>query len=202
MERGEFKGRVGRYHWDSEPYWPEESRPRAGAPNVLLVVLDDVGYAQLGCFGSDIETPNLDRLAGNGLRYANFHTTALCSPTRACVLTDPSECHDLAGNVGAIPGLWPPNCTRSSQRTGEQAIETLDGTARDEHRIRAPARAIEGAPTTGVDERQRRCVDDDHARAVQRGRIHRVHHRPGRSGVELALNVHDDDTVRPVDLDL
>ena len=58
-----------------------------GAPNVLVVVLDDVGFAQLGCFGSDIDTPNLDRLAANGLRYANFHTTALCSPTRACLLT-------------------------------------------------------------------------------------------------------------------
>ncbi len=62
------------------------SRPQ-GAPNVLLVVLDDVGFAQLGCFGSDIDTPTLDRLAADGLRYSNFHTTALCSPTRACVLT-------------------------------------------------------------------------------------------------------------------
>jgi arylsulfatase len=84
---GEFKGRIGRYHWESEPWWPEEPRPPAGAPNVLIVLLDDVGFAQLGCFGSDIETPALDRLAENGLRYANFHTTALCSPTRACVLT-------------------------------------------------------------------------------------------------------------------
>jgi arylsulfatase len=87
MENGEFRGRIGRYHWDSEPYWPDDPRPRNGAPNVLLVVLDDVGYAQLGCFGSDIETPTFDRLAANGLRYANFHTTALCSPTRACLLT-------------------------------------------------------------------------------------------------------------------
>ena len=61
-------------------------RPRA-RPTCSLVVLDDVGFAQLGCFGSDIDTPNLDALAAGGLRYANFHTTALCSPTRACVLT-------------------------------------------------------------------------------------------------------------------
>src|SRR6478672_7290889 len=87
MESGEFKGRIGRYHWESEPYWPDEPRPRPGAPNVLIVVLDDVGYGQIGCFGSDIETPNFDRLAANGLRYANFHTPALCSPTRACLLT-------------------------------------------------------------------------------------------------------------------
>jgi len=54
---------------------------------VLLVVLDDVGFAQLACFGSDIDTPAIDRLAASGLRYSNFHTTALCSPTRACLLT-------------------------------------------------------------------------------------------------------------------
>jgi len=87
MESGEFRGRIGRYHWESEAYWPPEPRPPEGAPNVLVVVLDDVGYAQLGCFGSDIDTPTFDRLAAGGLRYANFHTTALCSPTRAAVLT-------------------------------------------------------------------------------------------------------------------
>ena len=58
-----------------------------GAPNVVIVLLDDVGYAQLGCYGSDIATPCFDRLAGEGHRYSNFHTTALCSPTRACLLT-------------------------------------------------------------------------------------------------------------------
>ena len=62
-------------------------RPRPGAPNVVMIVLDDLGFGQLGCFGSGIDTPNIDRLAANGLRFTNFHTTALCSPTRACVLT-------------------------------------------------------------------------------------------------------------------
>jgi arylsulfatase A-like enzyme len=84
---GEFGGVIGRYYWESTPWWPEPQRARAGAPNVLLVVLDDVGFAQLGCFGSDIDTPAIDRLAAGGLRYPNFHTTALCSPTRACLLT-------------------------------------------------------------------------------------------------------------------
>ena len=87
MEPEEFEGRIGRYHWESEAWWPPDPRPPDGAPNVLLVVLDDVGYAQLGCFGSDLATPHLDALAAGGLRYASFHTTALCSPTRACVLT-------------------------------------------------------------------------------------------------------------------
>jgi arylsulfatase A-like enzyme len=87
VERGEFRGTAGRYHHESEPWWPAQPSPPEDAPNVLLVVLDDVGFAQLGCFGSDIDTPTFDRLAAGGLRYRNFHTTALCSPTRACVLT-------------------------------------------------------------------------------------------------------------------
>jgi len=58
-----------------------------GLANVIYLVLDDVGYAQLGCYGSEIQTPNLDRIAAGGLRYTNFHTTSLCSPSRACLLT-------------------------------------------------------------------------------------------------------------------
>ena len=87
MEPHEFAGKIAPYHWDAEPHWPARTTPPAGAPNVVVVLLDDVGFAQLGCFGSDIATPTFDRLAERGLRYTNFHTTALCSPTRACVLT-------------------------------------------------------------------------------------------------------------------
>jgi arylsulfatase A-like enzyme len=83
----EFEGTIGRTWQDSEPWWPPLPAPPEGAPNVLFVVLDDVGFAQLGCFGSDIETPHMDRIAYDGLRYNNFHTTTLCSPTRACLLT-------------------------------------------------------------------------------------------------------------------
>jgi arylsulfatase A-like enzyme len=82
-----FGGKVGRYFYDSSPWWPEPRRAPRDAPNVLLAVLDDVGFAQIGCFGSDVDTPVLDGLAAGGLRYANFHTTALCSPTRSCLLT-------------------------------------------------------------------------------------------------------------------
>jgi arylsulfatase A-like enzyme len=71
----------------SSPAWPAPRRAREGAPNVLIIVLDDVGYGQLGCYGSPIRTPHIDRLAANGLLYSNMHTTALCSPTRACILT-------------------------------------------------------------------------------------------------------------------
>ena len=72
---------------ESTPWWAPPVRPPEGAPNVVIIALDDTGFAQLGCFGSDIDTPNIDRLAEGGLRYTNFHTTALCSPTRACLLT-------------------------------------------------------------------------------------------------------------------
>ncbi len=65
-----------------------DSRPQvAGRPNVVVVLLDDVGFGQLGCFGSDIRTPTMDRLAAEGLRYNRFHVTALCSPSRASLLT-------------------------------------------------------------------------------------------------------------------
>ena len=64
-----------------------------------MVVLDDVGFAQLGCYGSDIETPVMDRLAANGLRYTNFHTTALCSPTRSCLLTGRNHHRNGMGRV-------------------------------------------------------------------------------------------------------
>ena len=82
-----FGGKVGRTFEDSVGWWPALDAAPDGAPNVVMVLLDDVGYAQFGAYGSDIATPTFDRLAGAGRRYANFHTTALCSPTRACLLT-------------------------------------------------------------------------------------------------------------------
>ena len=82
-----FGGVVGRTQADSVPWWPEPTRAVAGAPNIVYLVFDDVGFSDFGCYGSEIDTPNLDRLAAGGLRYTGFHTTALCSPTRACLLT-------------------------------------------------------------------------------------------------------------------
>lgn len=69
------------------PSWEPRLEPPGGAPNVVVIVFDDTGFAHLGCYGSDIDTPNIDRLAAGGLRFTNFHTTALCSPTRACLLS-------------------------------------------------------------------------------------------------------------------
>jgi arylsulfatase len=82
-----FTGVIGRTPDVSRPAWPRPLRARQGSPNVLMIVLDDVGFAQLGCYGSPIETPNVDRVAERGLRYNNFHTTGLCSPSRSCLLT-------------------------------------------------------------------------------------------------------------------
>jgi len=82
-----FSGRMGRTVGESEPAWPAPRRPKAGAPNVLYIVMDDTGFGQFGCYGSPINTPNLDKLAQNGLLYTNMHTTALCSPSRSCILT-------------------------------------------------------------------------------------------------------------------
>ena len=83
----EFGGSISREVADSTPWWPEPALPAEGSPNVVVVLLDDTGFSHLSSFGSVIDTPNFDRLASNGLRYTNFHTTALCSPTRACLLT-------------------------------------------------------------------------------------------------------------------
>lgn len=58
---------------------------------MLFIVIDDTGFGHLGCYGSPINTPNLDALAADGLRYSNMHTTALCSPSRACVITGPAR---------------------------------------------------------------------------------------------------------------
>ncbi len=82
-----FPGVIGRTADVSKPAWPEPKRAKEGAPNVLFIVLDDTGFAHLGCFGGVIDTPNIDALAGDGLRYSNVHTTALCSPSRSCMLT-------------------------------------------------------------------------------------------------------------------
>ncbi len=82
-----FPGVIGRTFDQSSPAWPQSLRARQGAPNVLFIILDDLGYGQLGCYGSPLETPNIDSLARGGLLYNNMHTTALCSPTRSCVIT-------------------------------------------------------------------------------------------------------------------
>jgi arylsulfatase A-like enzyme len=82
-----FQGKIGKTAPESKPYWPARIVPPKGAPNVLLIMTDDAGYGVASTFGGVIPTPALDRIAANGLRYTNFHSTALCSPTRAALIT-------------------------------------------------------------------------------------------------------------------
>jgi arylsulfatase A-like enzyme len=107
MEPGEFEGTIRDDFDGSVPWWPERRRPAPGSPNVVLVVLDDVGFAQLGCFGSDIHTPVIDRLSGAGLQFTNFHTTALCSPTRSCLLTGRNHHSNGMGRVVELATGFP-----------------------------------------------------------------------------------------------
>ncbi|MES4891564.1 arylsulfatase [Streptomyces sp. NPDC096012] len=82
-----FPGVIGRTADESTPAWPQPTRAAPGSPNVLFITLDDTGFGQLGCYGGPMTTPNVDSLAANGLLYSNMHTTALCSPSRSCIIT-------------------------------------------------------------------------------------------------------------------
>jgi len=98
-----FKGQVGRTYQDSDAAtFPQITRPPKGAPNIVLVLLDDVGFGQFSVFGGGVSSPNMEKLAAQGLRYNRFHTTALCSPTRAALLTGRN--HHVVG-TGVITEL-------------------------------------------------------------------------------------------------
>jgi arylsulfatase len=120
----EFKGRIGPTITESKPWWPDLPQPRDGAPNVVVILFDDTGFSHFGCYGSTIDTPNIDRLARGGLRYTNFHTTALCSPTRAALLTGRN--HHSVGMRGL--SNWNtgfPNCTGTITKSAATLAEQL-----------------------------------------------------------------------------
>ena len=94
-----FDGKIGKTYHDSKPHWAEAKKANPDHPNIVLLVLDDVGFSHLGCYGSDIKTPRIDALAAKGIRFTNFHTTAMCTPTRAALLT--GRQHHSAG-MGTI----------------------------------------------------------------------------------------------------
>jgi arylsulfatase A-like enzyme len=102
-----FPGMIGRTTDESTPAWPAPVRARPGAPNVLIIVLDDVGYGQLGCYGSPIQTPNIDSLAAGGLLYNNMHTTALCSPSRSCIVTGRNHHANATAAINEIATGYP-----------------------------------------------------------------------------------------------
>ncbi|MFT4393611.1 arylsulfatase [Gordonia lacunae] len=104
-----FGGVVGRTTSESEPWWPDEKSAPPGAPNIVVVLIDDMGYSDIGPFGAEIDTPNLDRLARNGIRLSNYHTTPVCSPARAALLTGLNPHRAGYGSVAnsdpGFPGL-------------------------------------------------------------------------------------------------
>jgi arylsulfatase len=102
-----FTGKIGKTATASVPAWPQRVRAPAGAPNVLVILTDDVGFSAASTFGGPIRTPNLDRLAARGLIYNRFHVTSICSPTRAALLTGRNP-HDVGfGIVGNLSTGFP-----------------------------------------------------------------------------------------------
>jgi arylsulfatase len=117
---------IGRTLADSTPWFPERPKPR-GAPNVVVVLLDDTGFAHLGPFGSDIETPTIDRLAGEGLRYNRFHVTAMCSPSRASLLTGRNHHAVGMGFLTDMPTGFPGYTARLPRTAATLARVLRDG---------------------------------------------------------------------------
>ena len=93
---------VGKTLDEAEIRWPYPPAPAGKRSNVVVIILDDVGFGQIGCYGSSIRTPHMDALAAGGIRYSRFHTTALCSPTRASLLTGRNH---HSNGMGSIPEL-------------------------------------------------------------------------------------------------
>jgi arylsulfatase A-like enzyme len=102
-----FGGVIKETAKDSTPWWPPRVVPPKGAPNVLLIMTDDQGYGVPGTFGGVIPTPNLDRIAKSGLRYIQFHSTALCSPTRAALITGRNHHSVGFGVIGELSTGYP-----------------------------------------------------------------------------------------------
>jgi arylsulfatase A-like enzyme len=102
-----FPGVIGRTTDESSPAWPKLLRARAESANVLFIVLDDTGFGQLGCYGSPIATPNFDALAAGGLLYTNMHTTALCSPSRSCIITGRNHHANATAAVNELATGYP-----------------------------------------------------------------------------------------------
>ncbi|BAU65500.1 Sulfatase [Stanieria sp. NIES-3757] len=119
-----FKGRVGKTYKDSVPSYPPPLKAPEGDPNVLIILLDDVGFGMTSTFGGPVPTPNLDKLASNGVSYTRFHTTALCSPTRAALLTGRNH-HSVGTGVITEMGTGYPGYTGIIPRSTALVSETL-----------------------------------------------------------------------------
>lgn len=117
----EFKGKIARTARDSVPDWPQPARAPQGAPNIVLILLDDIGFADTSTFGGVAQTPDLDRLAARGISYNNFNTAAMCSPTRAALLTGRNHHRVGFGMIADIAGGYPGYNSVWKQSTGSIA---------------------------------------------------------------------------------
>ena len=120
----EFKGKIAKSYQESKEWWPDPKEPPEGAPNVIIFLLDDVGFAQIGSFGGLIKTPNIDRLAANGLRYNNFHTTALCSPSRASLMAGRNP-HSIGLGSHALTAMGFPGYNAIVPKTAKSVANYL-----------------------------------------------------------------------------
>jgi arylsulfatase A-like enzyme len=102
-----FKGKIGRTVKDSTPDFPKGIEAPKGAPNILLILTDDVGFGASSTFGGPIQTPNFQRIADSGLRYNTFHTTALCSPTRSALITGRNHHTNASGVITEMATGYP-----------------------------------------------------------------------------------------------
>ncbi len=119
-----FKGKIGETFRDSVPSFPQPLRAPEASPNVLLILLDDVGFGMCSTFGGPVATPHLDQLADNGLKYNRFHTTALCSPTRGALLAGRNH-HSVATGVIIEMGTGYPGYTGIIPKSTALVSETL-----------------------------------------------------------------------------
>jgi len=103
----EFRGKIGKTVAESTPDWPVRAKAPKGAPNIVWIVIDDIGFGHISSFGGPIDTPNIDRLARGGLSYTNFHVTSLCSPTRAALLSGRNHHSVGFGMISEFSGGYP-----------------------------------------------------------------------------------------------
>jgi len=119
-----FGGKVGQTLKESQPDYPKPVMPPSGAPNVLVILLDDVGFGQTSTYGGPVQTPTLERLSKGGIRYNRFHTTALCSPTRAALLTGRNH-HSVGTGVIIEMGTGFPGYTGKFPKSTSTVAEML-----------------------------------------------------------------------------
>ena len=126
-----FHGKIAVKREEAIPSWPEQPKAPAGSPNIVVILLDDVGYGATSVFGGPVQTPALEKLAASGLRYNRFHVNALCSPTRASLLTGRNN-HQVgfgtvADSASGYPGynsIWPKSTVSTAEVLRENGYST------------------------------------------------------------------------------